>query len=100
MGTGARRRHRNQRRTGRRCHAAAAGLERVLCWIAWRFRDGNRFQVDDAQLGLTYLYTDLGEHGFSDSYSVDTEAGGLSGSVDGEVDARFHSVRLSFDVLF
>jgi outer membrane immunogenic protein len=67
--------------------------------LGWTVGAGINYRVaDNAFIGLTYLYTDLGEHSFRDSYEdLDT---GLIGSVEGEVDARFHSVRLSFDVMF
>ncbi len=67
--------------------------------VGWTLGAGINYRVaENAFIGLTYLYTDLGEHDISDSY--EDEETGLIGSVDGEVDARFHSVRLSFDVMF
>lgn len=69
--------------------------------MGWTLGAGLNYRVaDNAFLGLTYLYTDLGKHDISDSYRVELKNGELVGEVDGEVDARFHTVRLSFDVMF
>ena len=67
--------------------------------MGWTAGAGINYRIaDNAFLGLTYLYTDLGDHSFGDTY-IDDQTG-LLGEVEGEVDAKFHSVRLSFDVLF
>jgi opacity protein-like surface antigen len=79
--------------------------------VGWTAGAGiNYLMGERAILGLTYLYTDLGTHKVNDSFSLSddgTAAWGapgdyssVSGSVKGEVDARFHSLRASFTVLF
>lgn len=67
--------------------------------MGWTLGAGVNYRVaENAFIGLTYLYADLGEHSFRDSYE-DLHTG-LIGSVEGDVDASFHSVRVSFDVMF
>lgn len=68
--------------------------------MGWTAGAGVNYRLsDNAFLGLTYLYTDLGTHDVSDAFDAG-KMGPFSGSMEGEIDARFHSVRLSFDVLF
>lgn len=80
--------------------------------LGWTAGAGVNYMIgDQAILGLTYLYTDLGTHEVKDSFSIaddgsnaswfgEGDSSSVSGTVKGKVDARFHAVRASFTVLF
>jgi outer membrane immunogenic protein len=73
--------------------------------MGWTLGGGVNYRVaENAFIGVTYLYTDLGEHDFSHTYRnedyLEKYGNAFEGSVKGEVDASFHTVRFSFDVMF
>ena len=80
--------------------------------LGWTAGAGVNYLIGErAVLGLTYLYTDLGTHKVKDSFSRTADGSeanwfgaddfsSVSGSVEAEVDARFHSLRASFTILF
>lgn len=79
--------------------------------LGWTAGAGVNYLIGErAVLGLTYLYTDLGKHSFSDSFEASSSGTGawgspddysaVSGGVKGSVDARFHTIRASFTILF
>ncbi len=79
--------------------------------VGWTAGAGVNYMIgDQAILGLTYLYTDLGTHKVKDSFEMRDDGtakwgdagdySSVSGSVEGEMDARFHSLRASFTILF